>query len=119
MFVSPRYLDKFCLKFEDEVALLALVPTEIVLNTFEAVGHTSIVLDAPADGDYPAAINLNYQDLNPDTAESWELDAGLRKTLVTIPGHPVGWLFDGLLAAGDARTWFRAKFEIPSPELAI
>ncbi|RYE39641.1 MAG: hypothetical protein EOP21_10440, partial [Hyphomicrobiales bacterium] len=116
MFVSPRYLDRYKLKFANETDLLAVAPVELPLHGFEQVGTSSVGLDAPISGEFPEAIGILYQDSNPDDAESWELEQSKRRTFITIPDHPIGYMFDGLLAPADAKTWFRNRFAIPEPE---
>lgn len=114
MFVSPKYLDRFAIKFADDATLLALSPEETELRGIERTGSTGIALDAPPGGEYPEVIGILYVDTNPDDSESWELDGSKRKTFVTIPNHPVGYLFEGLILQTDLQKWFRHKFSIPT-----
>jgi hypothetical protein len=111
MQVTQKYLDRYRRKFETPEALTSLAPSEVPLSTFEEGGR-SIVLDVPPDSGLTEAVSIIHRDDNPDDAESWELDAAKRQTLVFAPGERVGYLFDGLLSLDDVRLWFRHKIGI-------
>lgn len=127
MQINDRYLNTFKLTFADNAELFAVVPEERPLTGFERGGDIAISTDIPAEDDRASQIDIIYRDTNRDDALHYELvgeEAQAKRETFVIPrkdgndADTVGYRFQGLLSAADARLWYRAKFgyeEAPEP----